>query len=493
MTANRTIYQDIAARTGGDIYIGVVGPVRTGKSTFIKQFMDTLVLPNISGEFNRERALDELPQSSAGRTIMTTEPKFIPEQAVSITVSGAVGMNVRMIDCVGYVVPSALGYIEENAPRMVKTPWFEEEVPFNMAAEVGTKKVITEHSTIGLVVTTDGSITEIPREEYAQAEERVIRELQELHKPFAVLLNSTHPEAAETMALCKELTENYGVPVTPVNCLEIGEEEIRRLLETVLFEFPVRSIGFRLPSWVMSLDKNHAVRRSITETIRQSAVNMEKIRHLNVLPNLLNSCEYLQTTKLDGVQLGNGSGVVSIEVKPELFYQVLGEVTGVSVSNEGELMNCMTEMAAIRKEYEKIKSALDQVNTTGYGIVMPALDEMSLEEPQIIKQSGRYGIRLRATAPSIHMMKADITTEVAPIVGSEKQSEELVNYLLREFEENPSKIWDSNIFGTSLYGLVNEGLHNKLYRMPAEARLKLKETVERIINDGCNGLICIIV
>ncbi len=493
MTANKSIYQDIAARTGGDIYIGVVGPVRTGKSTFIKQFMDTLVLPNINGDYNRERAIDELPQSSAGRTIMTTEPKFIPEQGIDITISDAVGMKVRMIDCVGYVVPSALGYIEENAPRMVKTPWYEEEIPFNMAAEVGTKKVISEHSTIGLVVTTDGSITEIPREEYAEAEERVIRELQELHKPFAVLLNSTHPHDEETKALCDSLTDRYGVPVTAVNCLEIDEAEIRRLLETVLFEFPINSIGFRLPSWVVGLDKNHAVRRSITEKIRESVIGMEKIRHLSVLPELLRSCEYVHYTALDGVQLGTGNGSVQIEVKPELFYQILGEVTGVPVSNEGELMSHMSEMAVMCKEYQKIKAALDQVNATGYGIVMPSLDEMSLDEPEIIKQSGRYGIRLRATAPSIHMMKADITTEVAPIVGSERQSEELVNYLLREFEENPSKIWDSNIFGTSLYGLVNEGLHNKLYRMPSDARIKLKETVERIINDGCNGLICIIV
>ncbi len=493
MTANKSIYQDIAARTGGDIYIGVVGPVRTGKSTFIKQFMDTLVLPNIDGEYNRERAIDELPQSSAGRTIMTTEPKFIPEQGIDITVSDAVRMKVRMIDCVGYVVPSALGYIEENAPRMVKTPWYEEEIPFNMAAEVGTKKVISEHSTIGLVITTDGSITEIPREEYAEAEERVIRELQELHKPFAVLLNSTHPHNEETKSLCDSLADRYGVPVTAVNCLEINEAEIRQLLETVLFEFPINSIGFQLPSWIMGLDRNHAVRRAITETIRESVIGMEKIRHLSVLPELLRSCEYVQYTSLNSVQLGTGNGNVQVEVKPELFYQILGEITGVCVSNEGELMSHMTEMAVMCKEYQKIKAALDQVNATGYGIVMPSLDEMSLDEPEIIKQSGRYGIRLRATAPSIHMMKADITTEVAPIVGSERQSEELVNYLLREFEENPSKIWDSNIFGTSLYGLVNEGLHNKLYRMPSDARIKLKETVERIINDGCNGLICIIV
>ena len=455
--------------------------------------MDILVLPNMDSEYSRERAIDELPQSSAGRTIMTTEPKFIPEQAVGITVSGAAGMKVRMIDCVGYVVPSALGYIEENAPRMVKTPWFDEEVPFNMAAEVGTQKVISEHSTIGLVVTTDGSITEIPREEYAEAEERVIRELQALNKPFAVLLNTVDPQSENAHALCSNLSEKYGVPVCPVNCLEIGEADIRGILETILFEFPVHEIGFRLPSWVMGLDHTHPVRRSMMNHIKSSVNGIEKIRELNRLQQEMNDCEYVSSTALNSIQLGNGSGVVQVNVKPDLFYRVLGETTGISVSDEGDLMRCMTELSRIRQKYDKIKSALEQVENTGYGIVMPSLDEMSLEEPEIIKQSGRYGIRLRATAPSIHMMKADITTEVAPIVGSEKQSEELVNYLLREFEEDPSKIWESNIFGTSLYGLVNEGLHNKLYRMPGDARLKLKETVERIINEGCNGLICIIV
>ena len=493
MTADKHIYRDIATRTGGDIYIGVVGPVRTGKSTFIKQFMDTLVLPNIDNEFNRERAIDELPQSAAGRTIMTTEPKFIPEQAVNITVSGAADMKVRMIDCVGYVVPSALGYIEENAPRMVKTPWYDEEIPFNMAAEIGTQKVIAEHSTIGLVVTTDGSITEIPREEYAEAEERVIRELQAIHKPFAVMLNTTHPDGDETKALCESLSETYGVPVCPVNCLDIGEEEIRRILEKILFEFPVREIGFEVPSWVLNLDRDHPVRCAIVDTVRRTAGNIGKVRELESLGEQLLSCEYLQAAALSAVRLGEGCGVISMTVKPELFYQILGEMTGIPVTDEAQLMACMTEMATIRRRYDKIKAALDQAENTGYGIVMPAPEEMTLDEPEIIRQSGRYGVRLRATAPSIHMMKADITTEVSPIVGSEKQSEELVNYLLREFEEDPSKIWESNIFGTSLYGLVNEGLHNKLYRMPSDARLKLKETVERIINDGCNGLICIIV
>ena len=493
MTTSNTIYQDIATRTGGDIYIGVVGPVRTGKSTFIKQFMDTLVLPNIDGEYSRERAVDELPQSSAGRTIMTTEPKFIPEQAVGITVSGAAEMKVRMIDCVGYVVPSALGYIEENAPRMVKTPWFDEEVPFNMAAEVGTQKVIAEHSTIGLVVTTDGSITEIPRAEYAEAEARVIGELQALGKPFAVLLNTVDPHSDATAALCAEMSEAYGVSVCPVNCLEIGEQEIRKILETVLFEFPVCRIGFKMPPWVMALECEHPVRRSIVEAVRSSVNGVGKIRELANIGRILAEHDYVSNAGLDSIDLGSGSGVVELGVNPDLFYRVLSETTGITVADEGDLLTQVTRLAAIGRKYEKLQAALEQVEATGYGIVMPALDEMSLDEPEIIKQSGRYGVRLRATAPSIHLMKANITTEVAPIVGSEKQSEELVNYLLREFEADPAKIWDSNIFGTSLYGLVNEGLHNKLYRMPGDARLKIKDTVERIINEGCNGLICIIV
>ena len=489
----QNIYDVISRRTNGDIYIGVVGPVRTGKSTFIKRFMDTLVIPNIDSEYRRERATDELPQSSAGRPIMTTEPNFIPEQAVSITVNGTANLNVRLIDCVGYIVPSALGYIENNAPRMVKTPWFEEEVPFNMAAELGTQKVITEHSTIGLVVTTDGSITEIPREEYAEAEERVVNELKAIHKPFVVLLNSLNPTSSGVLQLSAELEKKYGVPVCPVNCLDMNEAEIRRILEKVLFEFPVREIGIELPRWLTSLDKTHPIRKAIFDSIRDSAASLSRISQIPSMVEDIAACEYLDNAKMVGVELGRGSSEIAVSIKPGLFYQILGEATGLPVADESELMATMTELAEMKKRYMKIKDALDEVEATGYGIVMPELEEMSMEEPEIIKQSGRYGIRLRAEAPSIHMLKANITTEVSPIVGSEKQSEELVSYLLRDFEDDPEKIWESNIFGTSLYGLVNEGLHNKLYRMPADARMKLKETVERIINEGCSGLICIIV
>ena len=490
---NNTIYKDIATRTGGSVYVGCVGPVRTGKSTFIKRFMDTLVIPHIENEYKRERATDELPQSAAGRTIMTTEPKFIPEEAVAITVDGNAALNVRMIDCVGYVVPSAKGYIEDNAPRMVKTPWFEEEIPFNMAAEIGTQKVITEHSTIGLVITTDGSITDIPREEYAEAEERVIRELQEINKPFAVLLNSLHPKAEATAALCEEMSGRYGVPVCAVDCMNMSEGEIHRILETILFEFPIREIGIEMPRWLTSLPAAHPVRKALFDRAREAALSLKRLRDVGHLTDALAASEYVDYARTADMQLGEGVANIAVAVKPELFYRVLGEVTGLPVADEAGLMTTMRQLAEIKTRFDKFKNALDAVEATGYGIVMPDMGEMTLEEPEIIRQSGRYGVRLRASAPSIHLMKADINTEVSPIVGSEKQSEELVSYLLREFEEDPSRIWDSNIFGTSLYGLVNEGLHNKLNRMPDDARMKLKETVERIINEGCSGLICIIV
>ena len=493
MTTGSSLYSDMAARTGGDIYLGVVGPVRTGKSTFIKRFMDTLVIPHMEDTYRRDRANDELPQSAAGRTIMTTEPKFIPEQAAKICPDGVSNMRVRLIDCVGYIVPSSLGYIEDEQPRMVKTPWYEEEIPFNMAAEEGTRRVITEHSTVGLVVTTDGSITDIPREEYAEAEERVVRELQAIQKPFTVLLNAVEPMAAQTQDLAAQLSKKYGVPVVPVNCQEMSEKEIKEVLAALLSQFPIKEVGLVLPRWLMRLERTHPVREAIMESIRRASDGVERVSQASALADGLCPCPYVESAVLDTVDLGRGAATVSVAVQPELFYQILGEATGLDIADEGALMSCMLDMAATCKKYEKIRGALEQVEATGYGIVMPDMEEMTLEEPEIIRQSGRYGVRLRAAAPSIHMMRAQINTEVSPIVGSERQSEDLVNYLLSQFEEEPSKIWESNIFGTSLYGLVNEGLHNKLYHMPEDARQKLKETVERIINEGCNGLICIIV
>lgn len=486
------IYKDIAERTGGDIYIGIVGPVRTGKSTFIKQFMDKLVLPNISEGYQRERANDELPQSSSGRTIMTTEPKFIPEKGAKISIDDTASMNVRLIDCVGYIVPSALGYIEGDQPRMVKTPWFDEPIPFNMAAEIGTRKVINEHSTIGLVITTDGSISDIPREEYEEAEERVIGELREINKPFIILLNCMYPTSAEAEEMAAALSEKYGVPVQPVNCLELSEEDIKRILSGILYEFPIREICIRFPKWINSLPLDHWLRADLTDTIRESAAGLRHIRDISGFETAFRSCENVENAAVEEVNLGFGSATVGLQIERTLFYKVLAETSGLTIRDEQELMENICEMAKIKQEYAKVKGALDEVEATGYGIIMPEIEDLRLEEPEIMKQGGRYGVRLKASAPSIHLMKADITTEVSPIVGSEKQSEDLVMYLLSEFEEDPVKIWDSNIFGKSLHELVNEGLHTKLSRMPTDARMRVQETIERVINEGCNGLVCII-
>ena len=490
--ANSNIYNDIAARTGGDIYIGVVGPVRTGKSTFIKKFMENMVLPNMEDGLRRERATDELPQSSGGRTIMTTEPKFIPEEAVEISLPSNSKMKVRMIDCVGYIVPSALGYIEGEAPRMVKTPWFDEEVPFNMAAEIGTRKVISEHSTIGLVVTTDGSISEIPRNEYAEAEERVINELKEINKPFVVLLNCKNPLSHEAESLAAKMSADYSAPVVPVNCLELGQDEIGSILSQILFEFPVKEVKIDLPGWITSLDKNHWLRSEIFRKISSEAAMMTKVRDVSRFAEAIKENEHIRSSSVDSVNLATGSAGITVSLHPDLFFKIVGEETGITVENEQELMKKLKELSAAQSGYQRIQNALDEVEATGYGIVLPDVDDLTLEEPEIMKQGGRYGVRLRASAPSLHIMRADIQTEVAPIVGSESQSEELIKYLLKEFEENPAMIWESNIFGTSLHELVNEGLHNKLYRMPGDARLKLRETLERVINEGCSGLICII-
>ncbi len=492
MDTSTNIYEDISARTGGDIYIGVVGPVRTGKSTFIKKFMDTLVIPNIKEENLRRRATDELPQSSSGRTIMTTEPKFIPEDAVHITVGNTAHLKVRMIDCVGYIVPSSLGYIENDQPRMVKTPWFEKEIPFNLAAEIGTQKVISEHSTIGLVVTTDGSISDIPREEYEGCEERVISELKEIEKPFVVLLNCKNPQSDKAKRLAEEMSLKYEVSVLPVNCMKLTEDEIRGILEQVLFSFPIKEVSFDLPQWLNTLPKEHPVRRSVFDHIKNVTKDMKCVRDIFRIAEKITENEHIDSSKVTAVNLSEGSGTVRPYMKGDLFFKVLGEKTGIEIGNESDLMNTIVELTEMKKKYMTIKDALDEVEATGYGIVTPALEELTLEEPEIMKQGGRYGVRLRASAPSIHMMKANINTEVAPIVGSESQSEELVNYLLKEFEENPSKIWESNIFGKSLNELVNEGLHNKLYRMPSDARMRIQETLEKVINEGCNGLICII-
>lgn len=488
----RNVYQDISQRTDGDVYIGVVGPVRTGKSTFIKRFMDALVLPNIHDENIYRRTVDELPQSSAGRTIMTTEPKFIPEESVEINLGNNATFKVRMIDCVGYIVRSALGYSEEDQPRMVKTPWSDSEIPFDDAAEIGTRKVITDHSSIGLVITTDGSISDIPREDYVESEQRVVDELKAINKPFIILLNSLDPGSEQTMLMADEMSKSYQVPVLPVSCMELSETEIKRILAQLLFEFPIKEIKVDIPKWVVKLERDHWLKSVVFDSIKNSAKKLEKIRQVQQTIRELTECEYISDSKITNLDLGRGVATISVTIDQSLFYKVLSEETNIEITDECELLDCVKSLSQKQQEFDKIAQAYEQVQETGYGIVMPAIDELTLDEPQIIKQSGKYGIKLKASAPSIHMMKVQTQTEVTPIVGSEQQSEELVSYLLTEFEENPEKIWESNIFGKSVHELVNEGLHNKLYRMPADARRKVGETIEKIINDGCNGLICII-
>lgn len=486
------IYEDISYRTGGDIYIGVVGPVRTGKSTFIKRFMDTLVIPNIESEFQKERARDELPQSSAGRTIMTTEPKFIPEDGIEITMQDSLRLKVRMIDCVGYVVPSSEGYIEDDQPRMVRTPWYEEEIPFNMAAEIGTKKVIEEHSTIGLVITTDGSISTIPREEYEEAEERVINELKAINKPFIILMNTVNPHDESALALADQLSIKYNIPVLPVNCLELTETEIKEILSNILYEFPVSTISLSLPSWFKGLDAEDEMRTSIIGSVRELSANVSSIRSVYSFSNELSQNDNIIESKISDINLSNGKVYLNVNIDNSYFYKILSVKCGIDIKNDEDLLSQITALAEIKNKYKRIEEALKQVDQTGYGIVMPTTEELTLQEPEIMKQGGKYGVRLKAEAPSIHMIKCNTYTEVAPIVGSESQSQELVMYLLKEFENNPSEIWNTNIFGKSLNSLVNEGLNNKLYRMPEEARSKFRETIERVINEGCSGLICII-
>lgn len=486
------IYRDITERTGGNIYLGVVGPVRTGKSTLIKRFMETLVIPNIVDPYDRERAKDEMPQSAAGRTVMTTEPKFIPDEAVEVSIADNATFKVKMVDCVGYIVPEALGHIENGTPRMVMTPWSESPLPFGEAAEIGTRKVITDHSTIGLVVTTDGTIGEIARENYLEAEERVIKELKALKKPFAIILNSANPNSEASINLGYELENKYDAPVALVNCLEINSDDIKGILEMVLLEFPVCEIGINMPRWITALDESHWLATSLNDAIFDCANMINKIGDIKTAFNDLNENEYVKDVRIEHINLGNGNAAIEVKLMESLYYKIMGELTGFNISDEEELINLMRKLSHIKTEYDKISLALAEVNEHGYGIVTPDIDDLKLEEPEIFKQSGSYGVRLRASAPSIHMIKAEIETEINPMVGSEQQSEELVRFMLKEFEEDPKKIWESNIFGKTLHELVTEGLHTKLSHMPDDARIKLSETLQRIINEGSGGLICII-
>lgn len=454
--------------------------------------MDLVVLPNIQNTHKRERARDELPQSAAGRTIMTTEPKFVPNEAVEITIGDNLKLKTRLVDCVGYLVNNALGYMENEVPRMVKTPWSDEEMPFEVAAEIGTKKVITEHSTIGILVTTDGSITEIPREDYVEAEERVVKELKELNKPFVIVLNTNNPYSDYTKELSRTLEDKYQVAVIPTDCTNLNMEDVNDIFGKILYEFPVERINLNFPGWVDGLNDEHPLKQELYTSVKEAFKNTNAVKNINVGIERINSTEIVKQTTIKEINLGNGSVSLEITLQEELFYQVLTEITGVDVQNEADLFSTISNLASVKKEYDKVAIALEEVKQKGYGIVTPTMEELILDEPEMVKQGSRFGVRLRAKAPSIHMIRADIETEVSPIVGSEKQSEELVNYLLSEFENDPIKIWESNIFGKNLHELVNEGLQNKLSRMPEDAQEKLQETLERIINEGSGGLICII-
>jgi stage IV sporulation protein A len=487
------ILNDIAERTGGDIYLGVVGPVRTGKSTFIKRFMELMIIPNIQDVHEKERAKDELPQSGGGKTITTTEPKFVPNEAIEITTTSGISMKVRLVDCVGYAVDGALGYEEDQEPRMVKTPWFDYEVPFEEAAEIGTRKVIADHSTIGVVVVTDGSIGDIPRKNYEPAEEKVIKELKELNKPFIVLVNSTNPYDRETLSLIEKLNEKYAINAIPINAQTMSKEQIYSLLEEALYEFPVEEVNIRLPRWVDELDEEFWLRENLENGVRGVLSSIRKVRDIDQAIERLSDIEYVSYVSLEEMNLGAGTAVIEVTVPEAFFYQALTEVSGFSVEGSHDILRLMKDLSFAKREFDKIAPALDEVRESGYGMVTPRLDEMFLEEPELIRQGNRFGVRLKAKAPSLHIIRADITTEITPIIGTEKQCEELVRYMLDEFEEDPKKIWGSNIFGKSLHDLVREGIQNKLHRMPENAQVKLQDTVQRIVNDGNGGIICIII
>lgn len=486
------IYSDMASRTGGDIYIGVVGPVRTGKSTFIKRFMETLVIPNIRDAGDKKRTVDELPQSATGKTVMTTEPKFIPANAVKVDIADGATFRVKMIDCVGYPTVGALGNYEDGEARMVNTPWSDEPMEFEKAAELGTHKVITEHSTIGVVVTTDGSVGELPRESYVDSERRVIAELKALNKPFAVILNTLDPCALSVKELREAMETEYGVPVIAASCMRLTADDIADILKSVLFEFPVKEVRLKFPPWINALEDGHWLKSAVYGAVLGCAGKISRVGDVkNAFDGIVQN-EYIGDVKVEQTDLACGAATVSIGIEGELLYKVISESCGCDVKSETELIELLNELSDIKKRYIKVEEALKSVRETGYGIVTPDVEDLKLEEPEIVRQVGGYGVKLRASAPSIHMIKAQIETEVSPIVGTEKQSEELVKYLLKEFEEDPKKIWQSNIFGKNLHELVNEGLHTKLEHLPSESRAKFSRTLERLINEGSGGLICII-
>lgn len=488
------IFADIAQRTGGDIYIGVVGPVRTGKSTFVRKFVERLILPQIEDEFLRTRMLDELPQSGAGRTVMTVEPKFVPEDAFELTPREGISLRVRLVDCVGYPVSGALGFADEaGEPRMVLTPWFDHEVSFTEAAEIGTRKVVAEHATVAVVITSDGTIADIARSSYLEAEQRVVSELRELGKPFVVILNTVRPYAQETLELLTELETAYAAPIIPVDAANLSEADVHLLLEQLLFEFPVQELTVALPRWVEELERSHWLREKFTAAAAEAVQGVRKVRDVDPVVERLGALEFVAQATLASMDMGSGRVRVELEAQEDLYYQVLEEITGIKLDGRHTMVRLLREWAYAKAEYDKVATALQEVRTTGYGMVPPQLTDMTFEEPELTRRGATYGIRLKANAPSLHFIRADISTEVTPIIGTEKQGEELVQYLMERFQDDPKKLWDFDIFGKSLYELVREGIQNKLYRMPDDAQTKLQETLSRIINEGSGGLICIII
>ncbi len=486
------IFKDISKRTNGDIYLGIVGAVRTGKSTFIKKFMELIVLPNIEEETERARALDELPQSAAGKTIMTTEPKFIPNQAVTVSVDEGLDVNVRLVDCVGYAVEGAKGFEDENGPRMIHTPWYEDSIPFHDAAEIGTRKVIQEHSTIGVVVTTDGSIGEIPRADYVDAEAQVIDELKEVGKPFVMVVNSTRPTGQEAELLRQDLSEKYDIPVLAMSVESMTEHDVYSVLREALYEFPVLEVNVNLPSWVMVLNEGHWLRKNYQDAIQSTVKNIKRLRDVDEIVGNFGDYDYIAKANLAGMEMGEGVAEIDLHAPDHLYDQILKEIVGEEIRGKDHLLQLMQDFSVAKREYDQVSGALQMVKQTGYGVAAPTLEDMILDEPEIIRQGSRFGVRLKAVAPSIHMIKVEVESEFSPIIGTEKQSEELVRYLMQDFEADPLSIWESDIFGRSLSSIVREGIQAKIALMPENARYKLKDTLERIINEGSGGLIAII-
>lgn len=488
----QTIYEDIAKRTGGDIYIGVTGPVRSGKSTFIKRFMETLVLPNISDAFLKERTRDELPQSGSGRTIMTAEPKFVPEEAVEISPDGTASLSVRMIDCVGYIVDNAEGAMENGLPRMVTTPWSENELPMTEAAELGTKKVMEDHCTVGLVITTDGTVTDLVRNDYADAEARAIEDMKKTGKPFVVLLNSAEPDSEAAQSLANRLREQWDVLCVPINCLTMQENEIKDVLKTLLYGFPVTEVQFFYPGWLEALEGTHPLKAELYTAIRNCCEKLEKISDAQQALQQVKAMEKLQDAELKSIDLGSGTVGCALTFLPTLFYEILSEKSDLSIEDDGDLMRLLSDYAKVKHSYDRIAAAVEEAEATGYGIVQPMTEQMTLEPPQIIRKGSTYGIRIKASAPSIHMIRTDVRTEISPMVGNEAQSQELAARMLEAYDTDIDELWQSNIFGKSVFELVNDGLSSKLTKMPPDARAKLKDALTKIVNEGCNGMICLI-